>query len=413
MAEYKYLIIGGGVAGTTAASTIRGLDKTGSVAIVSDEPHYLYSRLMLSKPNFFLGQIPFDQIWLRNQEWYQKNNITFIGGRLAIHLDAPNKTIKLDDNTLIKYDQLLLATGVCPRTLAVPGADKPNIFYLRTLDQGKKIIEAVQSIKEVVAVGGGFISFEMANLMRLAGAKVSLIIRENRIWEGIFDEQASAIVEDAMTGGGVNIIKQAEIAQIDGSAETITGVTLKDGRTIPCDAVIGGIGAYCNIDWLTESGIKIDRGVVGDEYLHTSLPDVWAAGDGAVFSDPILEEEVQMGNWVNAQEQGRVAGLNMAGKKTPFNYVSFYTTHGFDISITFIGNVRPKKEFSTVVRSGPAAYQHTQLIISNKELVGAVAINQSALIRPISLVIEKNIDVSGKMKELADPKFDLMTLLPN
>lgn len=410
--EYKYLIVGGGVAGTTAASAIRSQDQAGSIAIVSDEPHYLYSRLMLSKPNFFLGQIPFDQIWLRNKEWYEKNNIIFLGGRLAVQLNAADKTVKLDDGAAIKFDKLLLATGVCPRPLVVPGSDKKNLFYLRTLDHGKKIIAAVQSIKAAVAVGGGFISFEMANLLRLAGARVTLIIRESRIWEEIFDERSSAIVEEAMTSNGVQIIKQAEVQQINGTDTEITGVTLKDGQVIPCDAVICGIGAYCNVDWLKDAGLKIDRGVVADEYLRTSLPDVWAAGDGAVFADPILEEEVQMGNWVNAQEQGHVAGLNMAGQPTPFNYVSFYTTHGFDISITFVGNVRPKKKFQTVVRDGPAPSQHTQIIISNNELVGAVVLNQSALIRPISLVIEKNINVADKLKELADPKFDLMTLLP-
>ena len=399
------------MAGTTAAGTIRQHDSTGTIAIISDEPHYLYSRIMLSKPNFFLGKIPFDQIWLRDENWYQDKNITFIGGRTVTSLDHQDKLIHLDDNSGIKYDKLLLATGTSPRSLAVPGIEKRGVHYLRTLDQGKGIIESVSTVKRAVAVGGGFISFEMANIMRMSGAEVTIIIRENRFWESILDETASQIVEQAIEQNGVKMIRRAQVTHIDGNIN-VTGVTLQDGTSIPCDAVICGIGACCNIDWVKDSGIKIDRGILADQHLQTNLPDVWTAGDVSQFSDPILEEEVQLGNWVNAQEQGRIAGLNMLGAKTPFTFVSFYTSHGFDTSITFIGNVSPQKTISTIIRHGLSANQHAQIITVSDQVVGAVLINQTPILQAISKIIASNTNIADKKSELADSNFDLNKLIP-
>lgn len=410
--EFKYLIIGGGVAGTTAANTIRQNDQDGSIAIVSDEPHYLYSRIMLSKPNFFLGKIPFEQIWLKDESWYEQNKIEFIGGKRAVKLDPDKKIIKLDDNTELQYTKLLLATGLNPRHLSVPGANKQGVFYLRTLDHGKAIIDAVSKVKQAVTVGGGFISFEMANLLQLSGARVSVIIRESRFWEPILDATASQIVEAAIVKSGAKIIRHAEVKQVNGDGH-VTSIALGDDTEIPCDMIMCGIGATCDIAWLEESGLKTDRAILADQNLKTNLPNVWSAGDVTAFDDPILQEVVHLGNWVNAQEQGRVAGLNMVGKEQPFTFVSYYTTHGFDISVTFIGNVRPKNEYETIVRAGPGEDVHTRLFVINDELVGAVLINQTQIMRPITQLIEKNVNVADKHEQLADPDFDLNTLIPN
>src|SRR3989338_6224558 len=161
MEKVKYLIIGGGVAGTTAAETIRQNDEDGDILIVSDEPYRLYSRIMLSKPNFFLGKIPFDQIWLKQESWYEEKRITLASGKSAVGLDAKNKIIRLDDKTEIRFDKLLLAVGGCARKWGIDGAEKTGIFYLRTLDDAKAVIGGEKSSRLAVSVGGGFISFEM------------------------------------------------------------------------------------------------------------------------------------------------------------------------------------------------------------------------------------------------------------
>ena len=170
-----YLIIGGGVAGTTAAETIRSRDKEAGIAIVSDEPYRFYSRIMLSKPNFFLEKIPFDQVWLKKESWYADNNVAFISGKKAVRLDPQKKAVTLDDGAEVSYEKLLVAVGGAARKYDVPGSEKRNIFYVRTLDDAKAIIETVKHAKHAVTIGGGFVSFEMCEMLRMAGIAVTLI----------------------------------------------------------------------------------------------------------------------------------------------------------------------------------------------------------------------------------------------
>ena len=177
MDKFKYLIVGGGVAGATVAETIREHDKEGAIGLVNDEPYTLYSRVMLSKPGFFLEKIPFDSVWLKNQEWYKKNNVTFLGGKTAAALNTAAKTVTLSGGDwggegvvkTIGYEKLLIATGVRARKWNVPGADKTGVYYLRTLENAKKIIAGIKIAKKAITIGSGFISFEMSDLLRMAG----------------------------------------------------------------------------------------------------------------------------------------------------------------------------------------------------------------------------------------------------
>ena len=411
MEKYKYLILGGGVAGVTAAETIREKDKEGTVAVVNDEPYLLYSRVMLSKPNFFLGKIPFEQIYLKGQDWYQKNNINFLGGKVAVDLNASEKMLSLSDGAKIQYEKLLIATGVGVRKSDVPGADKKGIHYLRTLEDGKQIMEHIKSAKKAVTVGGGFISFEMADLLKMAGLDTTLLLRESYFWEPTLDEKSGKMIEDALTKGGVKILKKTEIAEIVGG-ENVEGIVLKDGTKIECDLLMFGIGVVNQIEWLKKDGVSTNRGIVADEYLATNLPDVWTAGDIAEYKDLLLEENIQMGNWVNAREQGRIAGLNMLGDRKPFKFVSFYTTQGFGVSIAFVGDVSCNGNRTIIPRGSPEINSYGRIIVDDKnELVGATLINRTGELSVLAKLIEKNIKVSGHESEISDPNFDLKVLL--
>ena len=328
MGKYQYLIIGGGVAGTTAAETLRQNDKEERIAIISDEPHLFYSRIMLSKPNFFLGKIPFDNIWLRKKEWYEENKIEFIGSEIAIRLDSKNKTVELESGKILQYEKLLLATGGKARPWDLPGANKKGICYVRDLNQAKELIENVKTARHAIAIGSGFVSFEMCEMMRLTGLEVTLIMREPYYWYPLLDEESAKMIEEGLQKGGVKILRENEVFEILGK-EKIEGVILKNGAKIGCDLALIGIGLVCNLDWLKEAGVEIDRGILANEYLETNIPDIYAAGDVAEFNDLVLGERVQLGNWVNAQMHGRTAALNMLGKQTPFKFVSFFSNSFF------------------------------------------------------------------------------------
>src|SRR3989344_9037983 len=158
--KYKYLIVGGGVAGTTAADTIRKNDPEGSIAIISDEPFRFYSRIMLSKPAFFLGKVPFDSIWLKKKEWYSDNKVELLKGKVATSLDSSKKVIKLDDGTEVGYEKLLLSIGAHARRWPIEGADKKGVHYYRTLEETKGILDQLKDAKSAVLIGSGFVSFE-------------------------------------------------------------------------------------------------------------------------------------------------------------------------------------------------------------------------------------------------------------
>jgi nitrite reductase (NADH) large subunit len=419
MENYKYLIVGGGAAGTSAAETIREKDATGTVAIISDEVHPLYSRVMLSKPNFFLGKIPFDQIWMKGADWYKTNKIIFLGGRTVTALDAQKKIVTLDDGKRLGYEKLLIATGVRTRPWNVPGADKKGIFSLRTLEDGQKIMEAIKTAKKAVTIGGGFIGFEMADLMHLAGLDTTMILREDYFWQPTLDEASGKMIENALIKNGIKVLKNAEVTEVVGN-ENVSGVILKDGAKLDCDIIIVGIGVVPpNLNFVKNAGIETKNAIIANEFLETNIADIWTAGDIAEYKDLLLEENVQLGNWVNAREQGRVAGLNMVasnsgnvGTKTSFKFVSFYTTQGVGISIAFVGDVRPLPDRTIILRGSPESGSYERILVDAKgELVGATMINRTGDMSTISKLIENNVDITTHTTDLGDANFDLKNLL--
>lgn len=410
MDSYKYLIIGGGVAGTTAAETLRQNDKEGSIAIVSDEPR-MYSRIMLSKPNFFLGKITFDQVWLREEKWYTENKIDFIGESLAVKLDPQNKTVELKDSKVLQYEKLLIATGGEARRWQIEGSNKKGICYLRDLKEAQTLIDNVTTAKQAIAIGSGFVSFEMCEMMRLAGLEVTLIMREPYYWHPLLDEESAKIIETGLEKGGVKILRENEVAEILGG-ERVEGVVLKDGTKIDCGLALIGIGLECNLNWIREAGVEINKGIVTNEYLETNMLDIYAAGDVAEFNDLVLGERVQLGNWVNAQMHGRTAAMNMLGERKSFKMVSFYTAIGFGLNIAMSGDVRVKPEYKIIKRGSPEMGFFVRIVVDgNNEIIGATFINRTQDMMPINKLIESDFKITGHESELADINFDLKQFL--
>lgn len=408
--KFDYLIIGGGIAGTTAAENIRRKDDNGCIGIISDEPYNLYSRVMLSKPNVFLGKVPFDSIELRNDSWYAQNKIALIAGKKAARIDPRSKTVELEDSTVYEYGKLLLAIGTSPIKLPVEGADLPNVHYLRTRDDAEAIIRSVKDTSgRAVVIGGGFIGFEMCDMLRMAGREVTMLIRENYYWQPLLDETSGRIIERALKENGVDIQLNTTVSAIVGDGRP-QQVVLNDRRRIDCGMLIIGIGGTCQTTWLKDSGIQIGRGILADEYMSTNLPDVWVAGDAAEYKDRVLGEQVQMGNWVNAQEQGRIAAFNMTGNKVAFEFISFYTTQGFKNTIAFVGDVRPESDKSYLERPY-SSDQHTRLVVKDARLVGATLINRTQDMAAVRNLIKKGSNITKLSSQLTDVTKELSSVL--
>jgi len=412
--EAKYVIVGGGIAGTAAAETLRKEDPKARIIIVSEEPHTLYSRVLLTKPNFFLGKIPFDRIFLKDDKWYNDLKIELWRGRRAVHIDPGARIVNLDNGEQLKYEKLLLTLGSSPRPLPVPGADKKNVYYLRTVDDTQRIIEAVKHAKRGVAIGGGIIGFEMAEMMQLAGIDSTFVIARPLYRLGVLGEMTARAVEAKIGGSGVRILHETDTTEIVGEGDQATSIRFADGSEMPCDFVVIGIGTVVpGKKMLEDAGIEVNMGIKANEYLETNVHHIWTAGDCAEYYDPIIEDTLILGNWAHAQAQGQTAARNMSGRKKKYEYVSFFTTHGFGMAMTYVGDVRQDiKGRKVVVRGILDDPMHGRIIIEGKRVVGAIFFNSSKEVTAISKLIETKLDISRKKAELADVTFDLMSLVP-
>lgn len=397
MKSVHYLIIGGGIAGTTAAETIRQHDASGSIMIVSDEPYRLYSRIILSKPNFFLGKLPFDLVWLKSPEWYTEHSIELLAGKRAVSLNSTIQTVTLNNGDVLQYKKLLLALGGYPHIYPVPGLTAEDTFYLHGLDDAKAIIQKIQTAKRALIIGGGFISFEMCDLLRTAGLSVDLVIRNNYFWEHAMDKTGSQLVEHALQKNNVILHKTAAVVGIEKTG-TEKSARLNNGSLIPFDFVIIGIGLEYNFVWLTQAGIEVNHGIRANKYLETNVPSIWTAGDSAEFQDPILNEYVMLGNWVNAQMQGRHAGQAMStGVRNHFSLVSSYTASGLGLRIAFVGDPRKKGGADVTARFSPEKNSYARYISIENRLVGATLINRTEDLGTISKLIISKKHVSDSM----------------
>lgn len=406
MDTVDFLIVGGGVAGATAAEVLRKHDKTSSIHIVTAEPDRLYERKMLSKPGFFLGQAPFESVYMKPEGWFEHHRIDTTLGQAATKLEAKKKTVKLKSGQSVKYKKLLIATGVMVCPWEVPGAEKKGVLHLRTLDDAKLVIAAVRTAKQAVVIGGGFISYEMCNLLVTAGIDTTLITRESYFWEPMLDQATGQMIEAGLEKSGVHIIHNTLVEQVLGDRH-VTSLQMNNGKTRPTDLVMVGIGTTCPLEWVAGTGIECHRGILTNEYLETSLPDVWAAGDVAEYRDLILHESIQMGSWENAHLQGRVAAMNMLGRHQPFHRVSFYTTQGFGVTLSFVGDIRVLEGRTVIQRGSPKEHGYTRIILADGRIEGATMVNRPQDLEPLARIIEHEVPIASHRDQLSNPAFDL------
>jgi len=410
--ESKYVIIGGGIAGTVAAETLRKLDPDARIIIISDEPCMLYSRVLLTKPNFFLEKIPFERIFLKQSKWYEDLRIEIWCGRKVVKIDPKDKFIHLDNGENLRYEKLLIAVGGTPRKLNIPGATKKGVHYLRTIFETKEIIQAVKHAKHGVAIGGGIIGYEMAEMMELAGMKVTFVILKPHYRIGVLGEETAKKVENAIRKCGVDVKSETETVEILGD-KSVEGIRFADGKELKCDLVVIGIGTVIpHADMLRDAGLVVSQGIIANQYLETNVPDIWTAGDCTEYYDVIIDDNIKLGNWANAQAQGQHAAHNMFGKRNEYRYVSFFTTHGFGLAMTYVGDVRQNIRGRCVIERGsPKDHTFGRIIVERNRVVGALFVNSSKQVSAIIKLIESGTDISEKQAELANPDKNLADLI--
>lgn len=395
MIKYDYLIIGGGIAGTTAAEVIKEKDSSGSLAIVDSDPYPLYSKVLLS--SYLRNKIGFEKLFLRKESDYKDKKIDIFFGEEVVKVDAQNKKVFLKSGSEIFYNKLLLASGGTPKkTINLEGVDNSEILYFRTLDDAKKIKEKMKDAKRVIVIGGSFISLELAELFFANNISVSIILRSDQFFRGTLDKESSEIIRKNLEEKGISVLLNKEIGKID---------------TKNADIIAAGVGLERNIDFLAGSGIKTEKGILANEYLETGVSDIWTAGDVAEYFDVDTGKHRIEGNWLAAFLQGKIAGSNMTGGKDIFKHLSGYNLVNFGLNISFIGDTMVDVGTMVVIRGDIGKNERAQLFLRNDVLVGATQINASKERGILAMIIDRKVDLSSHLKDLEEPNFDLKKLL--
>jgi len=409
MTETKYLILGAGPASSWAVRGIRQEDKEGDITIVGKEPYRTYSLPLLSK-GFIQGRYPKEKIFLVKEDFYESNNVTFINNNGAFSLNADNKTVTLEDGEEMSYEKLLICTGGSPLQFAIPGSGLRRLYYLRTLDDAKKIKAAAESAKEAVVIGGSFIGVELAAALRELGLSVKLLMMERYPWQNLVPEAIGNYLTQLLEENGVSVYAEEKVVKFSGENGLANSVTTESGGVYEGDLFGVGIGIRLNIDFLKDSEIEIGKGVLVNEYLETNVPDVYAAGDVAEFNDLILGNVHLTGHIENAQFQGRTAGRNIAGAREEFSQVTAYDTEIFGTMLMFVGASDYGDEYVVI---GSNDEPRGSFSFRNGKLVGALLIKPGGRdIRAVREVIELSEGTLANYKDrFSDPNGDLMGLL--
>jgi NADPH-dependent 2,4-dienoyl-CoA reductase/sulfur reductase-like enzyme/nitrite reductase/ring-hydroxylating ferredoxin subunit len=326
------VILGGGGAGNAAAEMLRRAGFAGRITMLSADDSVPCDRPNLSK-DYLAGDAPEEWVPLRPPAFYAEHGIDLKLGTRATALDPAGRFVTLADGSRQSYDALLLATGADPVRLTLPGAEGPNVHYLRSLADSRAIIAAAEKAKRVVIIGASFIGLEAAAALRKRGLDVHVVGPEERPLEKVLGAEIGDLIRAVHEEHGVTFHLGANVTEIGEKS-----VRLASGEELPTDFVVVGIGVRPAVALAERAGLALDRGVSVNRYLETSVPGIFAAGDIARWPDPLTGERIRVEHWVVAERQGQVAALNMLGRRRAFDAVPFFWSQHYDISIRYVGH---------------------------------------------------------------------------
>jgi NADPH-dependent 2,4-dienoyl-CoA reductase/sulfur reductase-like enzyme/nitrite reductase/ring-hydroxylating ferredoxin subunit len=331
-APERVVIVGGGAAGFAAAEILRRKNYQGSIVMLSSDDALPYDRPNLSK-DYLAGNAPFDYVPLRQESFYLENNIEMRLGQTVSEIDTRAREVVLAGGDKVAFDRLLLATGAEPVRLAIPGANQPHVRTLRSLTDCQAIIQYAKAARRVVVIGASFIGLEVTAALRARELEVHVVAPEKRPMERILGSQMGDFIRALHEERGVVFHLEDTATAIDGKR-----VKLKGGDTIEADLVVVGIGVRPRLELAEKASLKSDRGVIVNQYLETSAPGIYAAGDIARWPDPHCGENIRVEHWVVAERQAQAAALNMLGHGAPFTAVPFFWSQHYDVPINYVGH---------------------------------------------------------------------------
>ncbi len=413
----SYLIIGGGLAGISAAEAIRTHGgAAGRIVIVTTDTEAPYHRPPLSK-EYLRAEQERKEVFVQPPEWYHENGVELMRETRAVSLDPAARVITLDNGRELHYEKLLLATGGTPQPLGIPGEELDGVLSLRSLADADALRKAAAKAKRAVIVGGGFIGVEAAAAMAHYKVETTLLVRGEHVWSAFATPETAQFIEETLTDHGIKIVKGETPARIlpQQGKQHAGSVATKGGRTLGGDLVVGAVGITPDIALAQAAGLTIDDetgGVRVDDHLRTSDPAIYAAGDIASFPDPTTGKLRRVEHWDTALTHGQTAGANMAGADDAYTHVQYFFSDLFDLGIEVLGNPDPALE--TITRGAIADRSFAVLYLDPQEIVvGAFTVNRPAEeLDQYRVLIEQRASLAGFEQEAAEhPDEDLTGLV--
>ncbi len=408
----KYLIIGNGIAGVSAAEAIRTLDEQGSLAMVAAEEFPPYSRPLISL--VLEGTLEPRRLPIRPESFYRDLDIQAHLGHKVSTLDLERQKLVTDQGLELDYQRLLIASGADPRPLSVPGADLANIFYMRTQAQVEAMLRALAGARRALVLGGGLVGFKAAYGLMRRGLSVTMLIRSPHPLTMQVDATAGAMIRKELESRGLEVRVGVEVESFQGEKGRVISARLSDGKRLECQMVVVGKGVNPALDFLPPGGIQVDQGILVDRHLQTSRPGVYAAGDVAQAWDPVRGRPWVNAIWPVAVEQGRLAGANLAGRPVAYRgSVGRNVLRIFGLDLLTGGMVTPPGDDDSYrVLSGRdrARGTYRRLVLRGDTLVGMVMVNRIEQGGVLLSLIQRGLALDCDPARLLEPDFNLATL---
>jgi len=399
-----YVIIGGGPAGAHAAIEIRKNDEMSKITIVSNENHEYYKRSKII--NLISGSCSEDDLYSEGMEIYEKLNINFINATVMKVLSQKNQLI-LENSSVIQYDSLLIASGGSPVLLPWKGVDLNGITTLYTLDDARAVAEIVCDVKNAVIIGGGAIAMKVIHNFFKIGIHTTIIEKTSHLWPIGFDRKMARIVEGKIKEKGIEIYLDEEVIEFKGNNGKLTSVLLKSGKEFPAELAVITIGMKPNIGFLDSSEVINDRGILVNENLQSNIPNIYAAGDVAQIYDPLYEKPMLHPTLGNAKKQGKVAAMNMMGKKSKYpGCIPIQTIKIFGYQAIAGGITHSKKNLDEILWISFEKNISRKLVLKYDKLMGVLLLDQSLNKKKLKPLIKTAVFNMVDMKNHKDIIFN-------
>jgi nitrite reductase (NADH) large subunit len=396
----KYLIVGNGVAGTTAAAAIRKTDSTGEIRMITEEAHPFYSRIRLME--YISGEVDLPKLQIKNQAWYEENKIQLVLNSRVADIDQSAREIVTTAGQKFQYDKLLLATGAVSFLPPIKGSEKQGVFTLRNIQDAEAIKKYAQGKSKALLIGGGLLGLEVGNSLRKGGLTVSVAEFSPRLLPRQTDPACAGLLKGRLEQMGFVFYLGVVSKEILGE-ETAQGLLLEDGRQIPADLVIVSAGVRPNMALAQKLGIKLGKGIPVTDRMETEIPGIFAAGDA------IEHRGVVYGIWSAAEQQGEVAGTAMAGGSPAYSGTTFSNQlKVVGIDLLAAGDIDPDGKLESFVEKDDQAGTYRKLVVKENHLVGVLLFGKLEGRVKLLKAVDGQSDISGLKEPLS--RFDLSGL---